>query len=95
MLSIKNQALKIEEFRRKKYAEKEEAKYSKKMFSKTLGYKTVDSYSKMANGTKGLSLRTVTVFLENFNVDANWLFRGEGTMEKKRQTQKTVQLMEA
>ena len=96
MLDIANQALRIEEYREKKFIEDCQnlnSKYSKKNFSQILGYKTVDSYCKMANGTKGVSLRTVSVFIKNFDVNANWLFKGKGEMclPKNRKAQKELQ----
>ncbi len=40
-------------------------------------------YVKIESGTKGLTLEKLSLFCSEFNINANWLLTGEGSMARK------------
>ena len=71
---------------------------SKQEFIKVINYSHETSYNSLIKGRRALTMKVLNALSSNLpELSLDWLLTGKGDMHlsKKRQTQKTVQLMEA
>ena len=91
MFSVENQGQRLEEL--EQYCD-----LDYKQMAKILGYSNANSYHELKRGGAKLTFARLKSLHKKFpSLNLHWLLTGDGDMHlsKKRQTQKTVQLMEA